>query len=795
MKYFFYTLVFLFSSEIFSQNFNISGSLIDEQNTPVAYANILLLAEDDTVITGVSSNEEGVFILKNIEPNTYKLKTSFVGFKDFFKTIELSKDENLGSIILEEDASALDEVTITTTKPTLKKEVDRLVFNVANTALSEGNILEVLRSTPGVLILDNTINVKSSTPTVYINDRKINLSASEITQLLENTPANTIKKIEVITNPPAKYDAESGAVLNIVMSKNLITGYRGNVFANYTQGVFPRYNAGINQFYKTNKINLNLNYSYNQKKINRDNVEQVNYLDQVWDTKLNRNTTSKTHNANFNFDYFIDDRNTLSLSSNLLILPFFDYKTQGNSQINDIVGTNDFSFNSNNFSQDDKYNIGVDLDYKHSFKNQARLLINAHVTKYDYNRNQHVDSDYFMADGSFDFSTAFNTKNNQKTDIITSQLDYELPINDSSNFSAGLKSSNVKTESDITQFDINTITGVQTLNTANTNEFHYDEAVFAGYLSYDKSWEKWTFSGGIRAEQTNVKGVSITTSTKNEQDYLEWFPTANLSFQASEKFNVYTNYKRSIERPSYQLLNPFNFFLNDNTIVTGNPNLQPAFTNHITVGSTISEQYTIEAYYKNTNDQINELPLQNNTTNQIVYSPTNIGNTKEFGLDFVTYFDVVDNWSVYFVTSFYNIQDETIFDNELLKFDQWSNYSVLSNDFLFLKDKSLTANFTVTYISKNQQGFLKVATRIVTDLSLKKKVFKNKGTLSLAFADLLNEQDFKVTSKYLNQDNSNFADLDNRYVKLGFSYKFGNTALKTNERRKEHKERDRLQKN
>ena len=793
MKYLKPLFFFLFIIQLQAQEFSISGTVADENNIAIPYVNIIAVNTlDDTDIKGVSTDENGGFEISGLKENTYQLKASFLGYETFIKTIIL-KVSILERIVLKESSENLDEVTIVANKPTLKKEVDRLVFNIANTSLSQGTILEALRSTPSVLILGDNITIKNSNPTVFINDRKVHLSASELTQLLESSPANSIKKIEVITNPPAKYDAESGVVLNIVMSKNLVTGYRGNVFTNYWQGVFARYNGGINQFYKTKKINLNLNYSYKHAKINRENEEEINYPDQIWNTDLNRNTTSKTHNANLNFDYYIDENSTLSLSSNVLYLPFFEYLTRGKTAINAVLDTDDFSFNSNNFSQDDKYNLGVDLDYKITFKNGARLLINTHITRYDYNRNQNVNSDYFDNNNGFDFATAFNTKNNQETEILTSQLDYELPLSESSNFSAGIKSSNVETESDITQLDINTTTGNQTLNIANTNTFIYDESVYAGYISYNKDWEKWSFSGGLRAEQTDIEGISPTTNTTNTQNYLDWFPTVNLSLQAFEKANVYTNYKRSISRPDFQDLNPFNFFLNDNTIVRGNPNLQPSFTNHFVVGTSLSERYTIEAYYKDTEGDIYELPLQDNLSNILVYSPTNINNTREFGFDFITYFDMTDTWSVYFVTSLYNIQDQTNFNSSSLKMDQWSNYSVLSNDFSLLKDKSLSANFTLTYASKNQQGFQIVDSRFISDLSFSKKVFKDKGTLSLAFADLFNQQDFEVRSKYENQDNRNFTNIDNRYVKLGFSYKFGNTTLQTNERIKELNERERLE--
>jgi outer membrane receptor for Fe3+-dicitrate len=346
------------------------------------------------------------------------------------------------------------------------------------------------------------------------------------------------------------------------------------------------------------------------------------------------------------------------------------------------------------------------------------------------------------------------------------------------------------TQIDITQFDI--VNGTNVLNTNNTDVFNYDESIYAAYLSYDEKWKKWSLSTGLRFEQTNIEGLSIVSNQKNDQDYFEWFPTINLSYMISEKVNVYTNYKRSVVRPDYQSLNPFRFFLNDNIIYTGNPNLKPSFLNHVVIGTSISNSYIIEAYYQKNESSFLELPIQNNIENQLIYTPTNLSNTIEYGFDFSAFFNISDNWFVYFVTSFYNSEDKAMFNNESIKTNTWSNYSVLSNDLSLLKDESLTANFTLIYNGKNQLGFQINDTRIHTDLSIKKSIFKKKGNLSLHFADLLNKQDEEITSKYLDQYNSRHVNLDNRYIKLGFSYKFGNTILKTNERIKDRQERDRL---
>ncbi|WP_290696308.1 outer membrane beta-barrel family protein [Lacinutrix sp.] len=800
MKHVLSLIIFLFSSEIIAQQFTISGVIVDEQNNAIPYANVLLFDNEETIITGTTSLENGSFSFDNFETNTYTLKVSYIGFEAFTETFQLSSNKTFKAIVLKENSQTLGEVTITATKPTLKKQADRLVFNVANSALSEGNILEVLKSTPGVLILGDAITVKNSTPSVYINDKKVNLSAGEITQLLENSPANTIKKVEVITNPPAKYDAESGTVLNIVMSRNLITGYRGNVFSNYTQGVFPRYNTGINQFYKTKKINLNLNYSFTKSKINRENYDRVNYLDnsgnlnQRWQTINDRNTTSNTHNVNLNFDYFIDDSSTLSFSSNALLVPDFDYRINGKTLVTDNSNQELFNFNSLNHSQDDKNNIGFDLDFVHKFKNKGKLATNIHYTNYDYQRNQSVNSDYFLPNSVNNFSTAFLTDSNQDTEIFTSQLDYTLPLNESSDLALGLKTSIIETSSNISQFDVNQNTGALDFNTANSNAYDYNEDIFAAYASYNKSWDKWSFTGGLRVEQTNVDGLSVADNIINTQDYFEVFPTLNLSHQLSENTSIYTNYKRSISRPSYQLLNPFNFFLNDNTVVTGNPLLLPTFTNKYLLGTGLYDFLTVEIFYKANTDAIYEVPIQDNNTNIIAFTPTNINTSNEYGLDIEFYYNLSNRWFLYLANSLSNTDETLIVDNTEINLGRWYNYSIFSTDYSFLKDNSLSVNLAMTRVGKNINGLQTFEAVLFSDLSIKKTLLNKKATVSLAVSDIFNQQDYGITNRYNLQDSFSFTDQDKRYIKLGFSYKFGNTTLETNERTKELKERDRLEK-
>ncbi len=797
-----YLGVMFFASSFFAfaQEFSISGKVVDSNNNPIEFTNVIIFIENESeFLKGTSTDDQGFFKLDKLTSATYVVKISFIGLEEFEQKIILTGDLNLKTIQLNEIPESLSEVTIIGKKPTFTRKPDRLIFNIENTALTEGSTLGVLKSTPGVIVSEGGINIKSAPATVFINNRRVQLTSGELIQFLESAPANSIKSIEVITNPPASYDADSGSVINIIMSKNLVTGYRGSIQTNYTQGVFPRFNTGTSHYFKNDKVNLNLNYSYTNQKINLDEDSRVNFLDnnfqveEIWGSDINRNTWSETHNLNLNFDYFINDKNTLSLTSTGLYIPYYKYQNRNNTNITDENSSFLSRFTADNLSRDNKYNIGSDISFRHEFENDASFTLSGHYTIYDYERNQNVFSVFFDQNNTFEDSSEFNTLANQDTQIITAKADYSLPLNETSNFDIGVKVSSVITNSDITRLDI--INGTEVVNTDNTDAFKYDENVFAAYSNYSKSTDKWDINIGLRVGQTNIKGESLVLSENNTQNYLEWFPNASISYGINESTRIKVNYKRSILRPSYTDLNPFTTFLNENTVIVGNPFLTPTFSDHFVIGINFLEYFTVEAYYINHDGQINQLPRQDNTTNIVSYTPLNLDKTVDFGFDFSVNFYITNRWSLYALTSFYNISQEANIDGGFIELSRWSNYSILSNNISFLKDKSLDASLNITYGNKNIQELATWDTRIVSDLSITKSLWKKKAVISLTVQDLFNKQDWLNTVNYLNQSSSDFRNFDNRFIRLGFRYNFGNTTLKTNKREiteEEEKELDRL---
>jgi len=786
-----------FPLAIFSQSFSLSGHVISEDNTAISYANILVIkTADSTTVSGTTSDESGKFILSELAKDTYLIKVSFVGFGEYTKEIVLNSDLDLGTITLYQEAESLDEIEIIAKRPTLKRENDRLIFSVEKTSLTEGNVWDILKNTPGIIMINDVVSVRNASNIIYlINDKRVYLSGSELQQLLSGTTATTVQAIEVITNPPAKYDAEGGAVINIKMSKNLIAGYNGSVYGNVTQGYFPRSSVGTNHFFKGKKTNFYIGYNYNDKELNRINDERINFMDggQIigsWETDVERNTSIRSHTANINFDYDINERNTFSISANGLLTPYWRRDTDAFTE------AIDSSFTSLNKTDDEILNVGANADYIYTSKNGSKLSLNIHHTNYEYDRFQDVATIYKDASNLITLrENFFNTTSRQDIKIYSGQTDLSFPLKNEGSIEVGLKGSRIDSKSDILQLITNI--GNEITDDQNTGLFDYEENNYAAYFSLSKEWNDWSLSAGVRTEYTDAVGTLSNDPNPNVFDYFELFPTSSVEHRINDSHSLGISYSRRIERPTYSNLNPFKFFFNDNSFVSGNPDLKPAITELATLSYTVNNAYTFELYYRKEESTFSELSFQDNVLNQIIYRPSNLNQVVDYGLDFILYKPFTNNWTAYVVTSIFHDEIEffaTQTDNSLQTNERWSFYGNAINYFTFLKDQSLTANVSFLYISPYFEGSAEVSERTQVDIGLKKSFNKGKWILSLTANDIFLGSDYTVKNDYLDQDNQYYARFDNRWVRLGLRYNFGNTKLSTNESIKELEERERLNK-
>lgn len=773
----------------FTQNYSIEGIVKDEKQSSIAFANVILEDPQNTEnLIGTTTDEQGYFKFEDLKSKMYNLTISFLGFERFSAKIKLVGNVDFKTIVLKRNEEVLKEVVVTAKRPTVKRLVDRIVFNVENSTLSNGNVLDVLKHTPGVIVRDGSISVKNTSPVVYINDRRVHLSIDEVQQLLEATPANNIKSVEVITNPPAKYDAEGGAVLNIKTSKNIIAGYHGSVFGNYQQGFqFPKFSLGTSHFFKSKKLSAYINYNISPRKDFRNNLEEINFIDNnsivsSWETDFKRERESDNQNITGTITYDFNERNSLNFTANTLIAPRENSRTRVNS-LTEIFGTNqalDSTFRTFNNLVSEKFNLAFSLGYIHKFnKGGEQLSVDLHHTDYDFSEFQNVDTGYFLPNASSSFrDNRFQTFSSQAIKLSTAQVDYRLPSEDGSVFEVGIKVATVDSDNILDQFNFENGFRVDDLD--NSDIFKYNEKNYASYMSYEKDWENWSLKSGLRLEITETEGISQSTNSDNKNNYANLFPSFYLLHRIADD-KVYFSYNNRIHRPRYKQLNPFKFFFNDNSFKSGDPNLLPQIDYRFILGYVLNDKFTFETYYRYEDNAAVQIVFQDNFSNKVKYLYTNIDRGVECGFDFLTDLKFSDNWELHFLSSIFYYENKFVAlesDNQIFGNNMWSTYSRINNYFSLLEDKSLSMDLSLLYISPIVDGASVFSNRFGLDFSLKKTILKGRGAITLGVEDIFNTQNFTQTTKYLNQDIFFDSNIENRLLSFGFQYKFGNYQLK-----------------
>ena len=787
---------FLCSFSGFSQH-SVTGKVVDTNREPVAFANVILLNAQDstTVYRGAVSTESGDFSFTDVEPNSYLLKMSFVGFRDHLKQIQVSKNEDLGAFVLQGDTAALDEVSINYKNPSVKREVDRLVFQVENTTLSRGSSWDILKKTPGVILSGENLTVRNKGVQVYINDRKVQLTASELQTLLENYSAENIKSIEVITTPPARYDAEGGAILNIVTSKSIAPGYKGNVNAAWTQAVFPKYQLGTSHYYKTEKLNVFGNYTFSPRKEIKEDLSFINYREDGnifsrWNTDFERVTRSKGHNANLMLDYHFDDKNVLNFTTGMSYSPDKTFNNQSITRINS-QGDSDRNILTDSDLNEDLKNAAFDLEYRHSFEEPgAELSVKAHYTNFEQDRDQSVATTFESGNSEIG-ENFFVTEARQDIEIMTGQLDYVRPFG-KVNFESGLKTSMIDSRSRIDY--MGSFPGAEE-GAVQRDHFDYDEQIYAGYVSLAKDWTKWSAKAGLRGEFTDRKGNSRSMEQVDEREYFELFPTFYLQHSINENHSLTFDYSRRIERPRYESLNPFRYYLNEFDYNAGNPNLTAAIINSYSLSYALKNAYFFDLFYTDSGESPQTISFQDNEALVLRRVSLNLLESSSYGIQFSHGRSIYNWWYAYaYLNAFHEKRSFLALESgsvpATLEIDGF--YGSLYNSIIISKDGTFTGELSLTYISKFLSGSYIMEPYTTLSIGFRKTLWNNRAELSLNFEDILDETNTWMKSRYLNQDNGFFAQPESQYVRLGFKYNFGNFRLSDNQRAIEAAERDRL---
>jgi len=645
-----FLLILLMSAFLQAQpsDFVVKGKVVDQQQEALAFVTIIVKDKAGAVLHSLYTDEQGEYQIA-WNPGFDALEFQYVGFQS--QIIE-GKVSNPAVITLVEDNALLDEVVITAKRPTIKREIDRLVFNVQDTPLATTNAWDIVKQTPGVNAIGDNLSIRGSQSIlVTINDKKVMLTGDQLKAMLEGTDGTQVEAVEVITNPPAKYEAQGNAVLNIRLKKNNSYGYKGSLSERFKQTAYAYNTLSTQHSYTGEKINVSGSYSFgngNTVRYNEDNVLYEN--GERWSSVMTRmNKMKGRHSFQSEMDVKLDSTLTLTIGGN----GYINEQTKGDYVIptliynpQDIVESTYTTFNKKRANMD-TYTGYFMLDK--SFSGDKKLLWSSYFTYDNQKDNQDVLTKLNFK-GEEPAERFFATKDKQHTRLAVSGIDYSID-KESSKWELGGKYSIVSASYLLDFFDGQE--GEVNQNQEKSNAFDYQEINWAGYTSYTKQWEKWQMKAGVRGEYTGIQTKS-TSMGSNNQSYFKLFPTAYLKYDLTEQQQLSFAYSKRIDRPSYSWMNPAKSYYNLFSYFQGDPDLKAAVSHNFSLNYNFNE-LNVEFFYNREVNPSMEISYQEDDTNMLIYHYTNIDKRHLAGMIVNYSYQILPVWSA---SSFLYLQQQ-----------------------------------------------------------------------------------------------------------------------------------------
>ncbi|NNU34515.1 TonB-dependent receptor [Mucilaginibacter sp. S1162] len=623
ITYIYYTLLLILgTATAFAQNAKppgtISGKLVNDQSAAMDYATISLLrAKDSTVVKGTLTNDAGAYTFDNIKPGEYIIKATTVGYTAAMSAVFTVNTEAVNVPLLKTRANvkALNTVTITSTRPLIERKIDRTVMNVENSVMAAGNTaMEILERAPGVTVdKDDNISLKGKQGvTVMINDKLTYLTSTQLASLLRSTDGTTIQSIEIITNPSAKYDAAGNSgIINIKLKKNKQAGTNGSATAGVGRNSRVRDNLSLNLNHKQGNLNLFGTFSHGDNPRYRDfGIERVitnggtnTYFSQV-------SQMPQTNHYN-NFNIGADTDLTAKHTIGVVVNGYKNSENDGNYNHTNIgrqPGVADSSLTTNSVINQSYKNYAINLNDRLKLDTPGQeLSVDLDYSKFNNNTNADYNTDYFLPDGTKQHAPLLLRNQTPSTiEIYSGKADYAKPLSKTVKFEAGVKFSSVKTDNDLQAQKSN---GGDYFNDASrSNRFIYTEKIDAGYVNLNKQYKSGSIQLGVRTEYTQSNG-NLLGSTPVDRSYLNFFPSVFINQTLSKKNELNFSYSRRIDRPGYDDLNPFIYYLDPYTYSAGNAFLKPQYTNNFELGYVYNKTIEVTVGYSKTTDANVELIL------------------------------------------------------------------------------------------------------------------------------------------------------------------------------------------
>lgn len=793
----------------FSQTSKIVGTVVDGERLPLPSATILLFKAGETeYLVGTSADMDGKFHLENLSLGKYRLEVSFMGFKTQELSVELSTERpnaRLKEIVLREDAALLSAVEVSAKRSSLQVDIDKKTFLVNESAVSEGmSATEVLKEIPSVDVdVEGNVSLRNNENVeIYINGKPAGLTDENRGDILEQLPAGTIEKVEVITNPSSKFDAEGAAgIINVVLkTDSQKSSYYGSVSGgvSYPWGGKPGGNVGANVNFSKGKWSSFVGVGYrNRRSLGSSVLERKTYLNKADETQgdyMNQNAESDfVMNSGFlrlGTDVKMNDRNTLGLSGMFSLggrdrSQFLNYEL-GNYMA-DVYSMTSLQ-QRNSFIDNQRLMGNAVLSYEHKFEENHTLStsVNFFANKNENERNYEQllfpieDADY-SSEPELEYEQIQNNSGGSKN--VDVQLDYLNTLTERSKLESGLKYSFKKQGNNIESFVKRDGMDDYIPQTELDNDFDLWQHIYAAYISFGYKFRKFSFQLGLRGELTDMNWTQVTTQQSSAKDpYFNLFPTAFFAYQITDSDEMQLSYTRRVTRPRHHWLNPFIDVSDSTNISFGNPDLLPEFTNSFEfnyVKTFSNHTFMTTLYYQLMQDVIQRYSWLDGDA--VLSTRANMTTSHSTGLELILknrfkYFNLTTNVNLYYyklnggsfdVESFDGVKLATIKERQSFS---WT--AQITADVPLPKDFTFQANGSYRSPRATAQG--KSLADYFVNLGLKKSFLKKKLSLTLSVRDLLGSR--KRRSETWDDNFYQFSEssFNGRTINLNVSYSFGN---------------------
>lgn len=773
----------------------VSGKVVDSiTNLPLEYTNVILYTLDSNAIEGDITNKEGIFIIKNLPYGKYFLKISFIGYNNFYSdSIELtkrSKSAYFEKIKLVPKSDVLTGFVVQDQRTVLQTSIDKKVFNVDQSIVSEGQTAtEVLENVPSVETdIDGNVSLRGSeNVTILIDGRPSALLGTDVATALQQIPASSIESVEVITNPSAKHDPEGmSGIINIKLKKEEKGGVNGS--ATVGVGTLGRYNGSVNLNYRSSKFNAFANYSYSEGTRPRTGytyttnmqTDSVFYINQDMDADNFR----KSHMGKVGIDWFINKKNTLGA--------FVTYSTskRGSDDLvsNTYLDSGQLISQLLNRSSDEQSNgsgLSYVLNWKKTFdKPNQELTVDANYSDRSGDEIQNYYDSYIIYDydSVLDLFSAQQHLTMDKNINAAIQADYTHPITANSTLETGFRVGYRSMDDNFDADLLDTINDTWIDDTTLINHFVYDEIISAAYATYAGKVDKFSYKAGLRLEHTKTESELVNTGDEFNNEYLSLFPSFHLSYEIDKTQTVQVSYSRRISRPRSRSINPFADYSDPLNIRKGNPFLEPEFTNSFELGySKYAKKWNFigSVYIREVNNMIQRIKTMQ-PEGYTIMTWENLDRGNSYGVELIGGYRPA-KW-VNLNLSF-NIYQRTLIAENLLDGLNTSglNYSgkLMSS---FTLSKGTSAQLSARYSGPRTLTMGTMNPMYSMDFALRQSLFNKRASISLRVSDIFDTRKFAIdieTNNYIQELERSWSS---RQVYVSFTYIFGKQT-KDNKRR------------